>query len=57
MDEVERIALLLCQAKWPQWANALKAERLKLEVVVRSFITMIQRGCDQLMGYLLIDWQ
>ena len=50
----KRIALLLCQAKGSQQANALKTH---LEGVVRSFIVMIQRGgCDQLVDILLIGW-
>ena len=39
-----------------QWANALKTVCPDLERIVRSFIVMVQRGCDQLVDILLIGW-
>ena len=37
-------------------AYALKTMCPDLEGLVRSFTVMIQRGCDQLVDILLIDW-
>ena len=50
------MALLLCQANGPQWANALKTVSLKQEGLVRSFIVMAQSGCGQVVNSSLIGW-
>ena len=52
----KRTALLLCQAKGPQPACASKTVCLNMEATVRSFMVMVQRGCDQLADTLLIGW-
>ena len=39
-----------------QQANALKTVCPNLERIMRSFIVMVQRGCDQLVDFLLISW-
>ena len=39
-----------------QWASALKTVCPTLEGIVRSFIAMVQRGRDQLLGILLTGW-
>ena len=54
MGEVERIALLLCQQRGPQWAKILKI--YNLEKVVKSFRVIVQRGSDQLMDIPLTGW-
>ena len=49
----KKILFLFCQAKQ---TNALKTVCPDLEVVVRSFIVMVQRGHDQLVNILwLVD--
>ena len=50
------MALLLCQANGPQWANALKTVCLKQEGVVSSLIVMAQSGCGQVVNSYLIGW-
>ena len=56
LHEVEKIPLLLYRQRGPQWANALKTVCPNIQSVVRSFIVIVQRGCDQLMNILLIGW-
>ena len=53
-----RKRLLYCfgRQRGPQWPNALKTMSLTLERVVRSYIGMVQRGCDYLVDILLIGW-
>ena len=39
-----------------QWDNTLKTVCPNLEGVVRRFIVMYQKGCDQLLNILLLNW-
>ena len=57
--EVEKnIIVALSRQRGPQWANALITMCSNLEGAVRSFIEMVQREGDQLVGILLMgcDW-
>ena len=56
LGEVEKNSFIAFPGKGPQWANALKTVYLNLEGVVRSFIVMVQGGCDQLVDNLLTGW-
>ena len=54
----KNIFVALSRQRGPQWANALITMCSNLEGAVRSFIEMVQREGDQLVGILLMgcDW-
>ena len=56
LDEVEMNSFIASSGKsgGPQHANALRNVCPNLGKIVRSFIVIAQRGCDQLMDVLLM---
>ena len=56
LDMVERLSTDIHQQRGPQQANAFRTMCPNFKKIVRSFIEIVQRGPDQLVGILLMDW-
>ena len=55
--EVEKSSFIALPGKGgPQQPNDLKTVCTNLGKILRSFIVMVQRGCDQLVDFLLMGY-